>query len=69
MQQDLGNIKEWIRSNELRLNISQTNLTVYINRSSHCVFPSVYLENEVIQQVSQIKFLGAHVDEYLNWKT
>lgn len=33
------------------------------------MFPPVYFENKVVEQVSQVKFLGVYVDEYLNWKT
>ena len=69
VQDDLRCISEWILCNKLKLNIQKTNLILFKNRSQHHVIPSVKLNNEEIQQVQQVKFLGIFVDEHLNWKS
>ena len=59
IQQDLGCVKEWIKSNKLKLNIQKTNLIYFFQNHSHLRdFPIIKLDNEDVQQVKQIKFLG-----------
>lgn len=33
------------------------------------LWDSVVVDNAQIKQVTDVKFLGAHLDEHLNWKT
>ena len=69
IQEDLGCVKEWIiNCNKFKLNSQKTNLIFFQNRSHHRHFPIIKLDNEDVQQVKQVKFLGIIVDEHLNWK-
>lgn len=65
---ELDNVKLWLRSNKLKLNISKTNYILFQNRSVKNHINPVLLDGEIIKKVNQTKFLGVYIDENLNWK-
>lgn len=81
-EQDLRNIAKWLNNNDLALNIGKTkwiqfsinkkkeddNLSLFIH-SDQCSSENKHTsECQVIEKVSQIKYLGVIFDKNLNWK-
>lgn len=65
---ELNNVKNWINSNKLKLNILKTNYIFFQNRSINLSLPPVSLEGEILDKVNCTKLLGVTIDENLNWK-
>ena len=60
----------WFQTNKLSLNINKTKYILFhkprkkiINRNIE-----IKINNTIIEQVEEIKFLGAHIDSTLSWK-
>ena len=69
LMSELQKVKFWVQANKLKMNISKTNLILFQNRSIKNSILPVFLDEEIIKQVSHAKFLGVIIDENLNWKT
>ena len=65
---EINNVKLWIQSNKLKLNISKTNYILFQNRSVNNSISPISLDGETIKQVSHTKFLGVTICENLSWK-
>ena len=68
---DLKNVKAWLSSNELSLNIAKTEylligLRAKIKRMD--VQPTVKIDTCPIKRVKCAKMLGVEIDEHLNWE-
>ena len=67
ISQELHKLKDWFAVNKLSLNVSKTNFMVFSN-SSKVENLEIKMNNTAIARVSSTKFLGALIDERLNWK-
>lgn len=58
----------WFKSNDLIVNTSKTNALLFRTtpRNRECI--DIRINNEVVPTVESVKFLGVHIDSYLNWK-
>ena len=68
-QEELSKISNWMRVNKLSINIDKTKYMIF--HSPRQKIPSnikLYLDNEEIEQVDNIKYLGIIFDNNLNWK-
>lgn len=65
---ELNLVHQWIKSNNLKLNVSKTNYILFQNRSLNNVMPHIQLQGETLTQMNCTKFLGVLIDEHLNWK-
>lgn len=65
---ELKSVMNWISANQLKLNISKSNLILFQNRSLKNSLQPVPIEDEFIRQVKCTKFLGILIDENLNFK-
>ena len=68
---DLKNIKVWLSSNKLSLNIAKTEYILIGSRSkinSMDVQPTVKIDTCPIKRVKSAKVLGVEIDENLNWE-
>ena len=64
----LQNIIEWLNKNSLNINVEKTKI---LNTGSYKSIPrhlTITLNNQQIEQIHNIKFLGITVDEHLTWK-
>ena len=61
MTEDINNVNEWIKMNKLKLNENKTKL-MQINMNNELVFK---LNIQVIETVTQIKYLGFIIDKKL----
>jgi len=64
---DLVNVKEWVNTNRLALNVDKTNYIV-LSDSPLTDLPPIVISGTRVTRVSDCKFLGVHFDENLNFK-
>ncbi|MBN1252581.1 MAG: reverse transcriptase family protein, partial [Bacteroidales bacterium] len=67
INEDLILISNWFRNNLLVLNADKTNILFYNNHQKNFNFPDFYLNNQKIERVNEMKYLGLHIDSDLNW--
>ena len=66
---ELNKINVWLRNNKISLNISKINYMLidnYINASTNNNF-EIKLQQNVINRVRNVKYLGMLIDNDLNW--
>ena len=68
--EELTDVDHWLTANKLSLNISKTNYIVFRTRNSKLPsnLPSLKLRNNILKRVSDVRFMGIVVYEYLSWK-
>ena len=68
---DLGNLKQWLDSNRLGLNVLKTKCLFTGMRQKISLLPSelhIYLDGYSIERVNSYRCLGVQVDETLSWE-
>ena len=68
---DLGNLKQWLDSNRLSLNVLKTKCLFTGTRRKISLLPSelhIYLDGHSIERVNSYRCLGVQVDETLSWE-
>ena len=66
---ELAKIVNWLKVNKLSLNLTKTNFMIFHPRQKKVnVNVPLTLENTVIKQVTETKFLGVLIDQHLSWK-
>ena len=68
---DLSNLKQWLDSNRLRLNVLKTKRLFTGTRQKISLLPSepyIRLDWHSIERVNSYKCLGVQVDETLSWE-
>ena len=68
---ELNKINVWLRNNKISLNISKTNYMLidnYINASTNKHF-EIKLQQNVLNRVRNVKYLGVLIDDGLNWES
>ncbi|CAM1312392.1 Uncharacterised protein r2_g2279 [Pycnogonum litorale] len=69
LQNDLNNLIEWCILNKLTLNSKKTNYCVFApNKKTKLNKFTFLINNNKIDRVKSVKFLGLTLDEDLNWK-
>ena len=66
---ELSKIAEWLAANKLSLNVSKSKLLVFSNRhtSVDSNDTDIYINGEKLKEVDHAKYLGALIDNKLNW--
>jgi hypothetical protein len=64
-----GRINKWFKSNFLSLNFEKTKFLQFLAKKSHEIDIQVSYNNNKIDNIHNIKFLGLMVDTSLSWKT
>ena len=67
LQTELEFINLWVQANSLTINTSKTNYILFQNRSLNYQMPPLFMEGNIVKNVTHIKFLGVHIDKNLNW--
>ena len=68
---ELDRLSNWFKSNKLSLNTAKTKFILFKSQNGALWenFPhSITMDGSPIERVSEIKFLGVHIDQCLNWK-
>ena len=64
---ELTKVLEWLLANKLIINLQKTHLMLFTNKQRPESI-SIHIDNNVITEISETKFLGVIVDNQLNWK-
>ena len=64
---ELGNIMQWLNANKLSLNIDNTNVMLFRPKGKNDIWPSIHICGANIIEVNSAKFLGIVIDNRLNW--
>ena len=66
INQELGNINEWLKINKLSLNINKTKYLIFAMPNKRIQIPEIRLDGISIEKVSAFNSLGLTIDEQLN---
>ncbi|KAG8244467.1 hypothetical protein J6590_108270 [Homalodisca vitripennis] len=65
----LSLIKDFLNSKNLLLNSSKSSFVSFSTKQTrNKIFPTVFVDNEILEQVEETKFLGLTIDENLAWE-
>ena len=69
MNAELINVVNWFKINKLCLNVKKTNFMIFCakNKGFSTNELSIKVDNAIVEQVFQTKFLGVLIDSKLNW--
>ena len=60
----------WLKANKLSINVKKTKLMIFRPRQKALpINRQIVMENNVLEQVDNTKFLGVNIDQHLTWKT
>lgn len=67
---ELHLVHEWLVINKLSVNVNKTKFMIFHHpqRKIDALIPSLKLDSEQIEYVSEFNFLGITLDEHLSWK-
>ena len=66
----LNNVSTWLKANKLSINVKKTKLVIFRPRQKPVpIARQIILENNVLEQVDNTKFLRVYIDQHLEWKT
>ena len=67
---ELTNIQEWLNINKLSLNVRKTKYMIchHYQRNITNISPTLKINCEPIERVTEFNFLGLTIDEHLSWK-
>ena len=66
----LRNVSTWLKANKLSINVKKTKLMIFRSRQKTVPLRrQIIIEDNVLQQVDNTKFLGVYIDQHLTWKT
>lgn len=67
MQHDLDLLSRWFSANKMQINIKKSNFIIFSLKNASPRF-ELTINNECLDQVSEVDYLGLAIDESLNWK-
>ena len=69
MQEDIRKIDTWLKENKLQLNTKKTNYIIFNKHKQYNPdrIPTISLDNNIITNVTETKYLGLIIDNKLNW--
>ena len=70
LHDQLHNVSTWLKANKLSINVKKTKLMIFRPRQKTLpITRQIIIENNVLEQVDNTKFLGVYIDQHLTWKT
>ena len=66
---ELNTISEWLKLNRLTLNVQNTKYMLIKTSKKKVQNLLLHMDNNIIDNVLDFKFLGIHLNEQLNWKS
>jgi hypothetical protein len=67
-KQELPRLIDWLNANRLSLNIKKKHVMVFKNKEGSNNVPKITLNGEILDIVTETKFLGVILDSGLTWK-
>ena len=65
---ELCNFIEWLNINKLSLNKSKSKYMIFHVLNKDIKYPTLKIDNVIIEKVDEFKLLGLTTDTNLNWK-
>ena len=65
---ELKKISKWYSNNKLALNVDKSNC-ILIHRKKQKIKINLVLNDVLLEQLEEVKYLGITIDEHLNWKS
>ena len=70
LNDQLHNVSTWLKANKLSINVKKTKLMIFRPRQKTLpINRQIIIENNVLEQVDNLKFLEVYIDQHLTWKT
>ena len=67
---ELANISDWLSANRLSLNVGKSKLLYFTNNSRNELAKiEIKINNQILAEVSDAKYLGVYIDNKLQWET
>jgi regulation of enolase protein 1 (concanavalin A-like superfamily) len=66
MNEDLGNLAEWLNYNKLKLNVDKTKFMIITSKRTDATTNKIY--GETIQRAPSMKYLGVTIDQKFTFK-
>lgn len=67
MHNELDKLSTWLKANKLTLNVSKTHFMVFHRGKRKFAKINIKIDNSIIEQVENSKFLGIIIDHRLDW--
>jgi len=67
IQLELHKLNTWLQTNKLTLNLTKTHFMVFHRAKIKNIQAKIQIDNVLIKQVDQTKFLGVIIDHRLDW--
>ena len=67
IESERNKVLDWLRANRLIINLTKTHSMLFTNKRCNRKI-SIRVDNTVLEQKSECKFLGIIIDDQLNWK-
>ena len=66
---ELVKLSIWFKANKLSLNLKKTKSMIFCSRTKRYTKNiDIMIDNQIIEQVRSLTFLGVHIHEHLDWK-
>lgn len=65
----LNRITKWLRNNNLNINVKKTKFIQFSNINMKKIPIKIKYNNEIVEEIESIKFLGIMYDRHCNWKS
>ena len=66
---ELQKIYDWLTLNRLSLNISKTKYLMFSPKQKHVAYPTVRLNEQTVEKVSEFDFLGIILNQHMTWES
>lgn len=67
MESDLIQVNQWLKKNQLKLNVGKSNFIIFDRNRTVDNFESIQVNHSEINRIYQTKYLGLYLDSKLNW--
>ena len=68
LNEELSNIASWLKIDKLSLNVNKTQFMMFSRKQNQIENIVIRIEGQIIERVTQTKFLGVIIDEKLTWR-
>ena len=66
---DMKNLTNWLNANKISLNVKKTELAIFKHKNKRLECPmKIKVSRKTLYPSKSVKYLGAKIDENLNWK-
>ena len=68
IQNEMNKVVKWLNANKLSINAPKTKFVIFKSKSLLNTYNTIKINNDLVKQVTFVKFLGVIIDEELTWK-